>query len=98
MRFKDPTINKLSGKYECTPAQLMVKWSLQKGYVTLPKSVKEERIVSNVAVDKFTIGDGDMRLMDELDEHLITGKFQLPNAFKVMLILKLVDWDPTDCD
>lgn len=52
----------------------MVKWSLQKGYVTLPKSVKKERIISNVAVDKFEIGDGDMKLMDGLDEHLVTGK------------------------
>lgn len=73
-RFKHPTIRELSEKYQCTPAQLMVKWSLQKGYVVLPKSVQEERIIANAAVDKFTIEDGDMRLMDGLDEHLVTGR------------------------
>lgn len=59
----------------------MVRWSLQKGYVTLPKSVKKERIISNVAVDKFVIEDGDMKLMDGLDEHLITGKSNLSSPW-----------------
>lgn len=51
----------------------MVKWSLQKGYVPLPKSVKKERIVANAAVDAFVIEDADVKVMDSLDEHLVTG-------------------------
>lgn len=42
--------------------------------MTLPKSVKKERIIANAAVDGFTIEDEDMKLMDGLDEHLVTGK------------------------
>lgn len=68
----------------------MIRWSLQKGYVALPKSVKKERIISNAAVDKFIIEDGDMKLMDGLDEHLITGKSNIsspwPQLPDVMLI------------
>lgn len=37
MRMKHPTIVKMSNKYACTPAQLMVRWSCQHGYVPLPK-------------------------------------------------------------
>lgn len=50
----------------------MVKWSLQHGYVPLPKSVKEERIVSNKEVDGFEIEEGDMKTLDRLDERLVT--------------------------
>jgi hypothetical protein len=44
LRMKHATIVKLSKKYKCTPAQLMVRWSLQNGFVPLPKSVSRERI------------------------------------------------------
>ncbi|KAH0602402.1 uncharacterized protein H6S33_008741 [Morchella sextelata] len=72
MRFRNPTIQALSRKYGCTPAQLMVKWSLQKGYVALPKSVKRERIVENAGVDGFVIEQADVEKMDALDEGLVT--------------------------
>lgn len=74
MRMKHPTIVSLSEKYSCTPGQLLIRWSLQHGYVPLPKSVSKERIVENSQVDGFTISDEDMKIMDELDEHLVTGK------------------------
>jgi diketogulonate reductase-like aldo/keto reductase len=44
LRMKHPTIVKLSKKYKCTPAQLMVRWSLQNGFIPLPKSVSRDRI------------------------------------------------------
>jgi diketogulonate reductase-like aldo/keto reductase len=72
MRMKHPTIKSLSEKYGCTPAQLMIRWSLQKGYVPLPKSVKRERIMENAEVGGFEIEGGDMQNMDGLDEYLVT--------------------------
>ncbi len=71
--MKHPTIAKLSKKYGCTPAQLLVRWSLQKGFVPLPKSIKKERIVANADVQGFEIEDTDVQEMDGLDEHLVTG-------------------------
>ena len=72
MRMKHPTIVQLSTKYKVSPAQLLIKWSLQKGYVPLPKSVHQERIVSNTQVDDFVIEQDDINAMDALDEYLIT--------------------------
>jgi len=72
MRFKHPKVKELSGKYNCTPAQLLVRWSLQKGYVPLPKSVKKERIRENADVGGFEIEEGDMRTLDGCDEGLVT--------------------------
>ncbi|KAI5840820.1 NADP-dependent oxidoreductase domain-containing protein [Morchella snyderi] len=72
MRFRDPTVQALARRYACTPAQLLVRWSLQRGFVALPKSVRRERIVENAHVDGFVIAEADMERMDALDEGLVT--------------------------
>ncbi|KAF2690818.1 Aldo/keto reductase [Lentithecium fluviatile CBS 122367] len=72
LKMKHPTIVSLSKKYGCTPGQLLVRWSLQHGYVPLPKSVKRSRIVENADIGGFAIEDGDMATMDGLDEYLVT--------------------------
>ena len=55
LRMKHPTIVSLSKKYACSPGQLLVRWSLQHGYVPLPKSVKKERILENADIGGFSI-------------------------------------------
>ena len=72
LRMKHPVIVQLSTKYSCTPAQLMVRWSLQHGFIPLPKSTKKERIEANAAIDTFEIDQADMKAMDGLDEYLVT--------------------------
>ncbi|KAI7303412.1 Aldo/keto reductase, partial [Hortaea werneckii] len=72
LRLKHPTIVSLSKKYGVTPAQLMVRWSCQKGFVPLPKSVKRERIVENADVGGFEIEGRDMEALAGLDEGLVT--------------------------
>ena len=71
--MKHPTIVELSEKYGCNPGQLLVRWSVQHGFVPLPKSVNKERIQQNGNVTGFEIDDGDMKTMDALDEYLVTG-------------------------
>ena len=72
LRMQHPTISSLSKKYSVTPAQLMIRWSLQHGFVPLPKSVSKPRIEANGAVDGFEIKSEDMETMDGLDEYLVT--------------------------
>lgn len=72
LRMKHPTIVALSEKYGCTPAQLMVRWSLQHGYIPLPKSVSKDRIRANGEVSHFEISTQDIEVMDNLDEYLVT--------------------------
>lgn len=76
--MKHPTIVSLSKKYSCTPGQLLVRWSLQHGYVPLPKSVKKSRIAENGDIGGFSIEDADMKTMDGLDEYLVTGECNPP--------------------
>ena len=72
LRMQDPVITSLSRKYSCTPAQLMIRWSVQHGFVPLPKSVTKARIIANGDIGGFEIEHDDIRRLDDLDEYLVT--------------------------
>ncbi|KAF4839148.1 putative oxidoreductase [Colletotrichum tropicale] len=72
MRMKHPKILELAQKYGCSPAQLFVRWSLQHEMITLPKSVRQERLIENASVGNFEISKDDLAVMDGLDERLVT--------------------------
>ena len=72
LKMEDPTVASLSKKYSCSPAQLMIRWSLQHGFVPLPKSVTRSRIELNGQIDDFEIEAMDVERMDGLDEYLVT--------------------------
>jgi diketogulonate reductase-like aldo/keto reductase len=63
-----PLVNELSNKYGKTPFQLVLRWDLQKEVVTIPKSVRRERIISNADIFDFEISEEDMRRIDSLDK------------------------------
>ncbi|QPG94241.1 hypothetical protein C2857_005461 [Epichloe festucae Fl1] len=67
-RMTHPTIRELADKYTCSPAQVLVRWSLQHDMITLPKSVRRERMVENADVAGFQLSGEDMSIMDGLDE------------------------------
>jgi len=64
LKKDDPKLVKLAEKYGKTTFQLLVRWSLQHGVITIPKSVKKERIRENFDVFDFAITDADMTLMN----------------------------------
>lgn len=59
----DEYIAKIAEKYNATIPQICVRYCIQKGAIAIPKSTKEERIISNVQVD-FVISDEDMEYLD----------------------------------
>jgi diketogulonate reductase-like aldo/keto reductase len=52
---------------------VLIRWSLQKGFVVLPRSSNAARIAENAAVFDFAIDDDQMARLDPLDEGLTTG-------------------------
>lgn len=50
-----------------SPAQVVLRWHLQKGYVVFPKSVRIERLRENLDVFDFTLSDAQMAAIDALD-------------------------------
>ncbi len=71
--FELDILDDLANKYHKTVAQIVLRWNLQKGVITIPKSVKKERIVANANLFDFTISDEDMHYIDALDKHHRNG-------------------------
>lgn len=57
----------LAAKYNRSVAQVILRWNLQKGVVTIPKSVKKDRIASNADIFDFELSAEDMAYLDSLD-------------------------------
>jgi methylglyoxal/glyoxal reductase len=62
-------IKELAEKYGKTPAQIVLRWDLQHGVVTIPKSVKEHRIQENADVFDFELSREDMDKLDALNKN-----------------------------
>ncbi|UXH43318.1 aldo/keto reductase [Rossellomorea vietnamensis] len=71
--MKDETIVALSEKYQKTPAQILLRWDLQNGVVTIPKSTKEHRIKENADIFDFNIEQEDMKRISSLNLNERTG-------------------------
>ncbi len=71
-RLNHAEIVKLAKKHRRTPAQILIRWSLQHGLVVIPKSVKPERIRENSEVFDFEIAASEMKILDSLNEDFHT--------------------------
>lgn len=56
-----------------SPAQVLIRWDLQKGVITIPKSVHRERIVENADVFDFELTDDEIARLDSLDSNTRIG-------------------------
>ena len=73
-RLDQPLIAGLAGKYGKTPAQILIRWQLQLGVVTIPKSSRAERIRENADVFDFELEPEDIVAIDGLNENRRFGK------------------------
>ena len=71
-RLNDPRIVRIAKAYNKSPAQILVRWSLQHDLVVIPKSSHEERILENSQVFDFHMNQKDMQILDSLNEDLRT--------------------------
>lgn len=72
-KLGDPKLGELASKYSRTPAQILIRWALQKGVVVIPKSSRKQRIKENAAVFDFEIAPEDMKLLDSFNQNLRTS-------------------------
>ena len=71
-RMDEPRLVSISEEMGKTPAQILIRWAMQRGMVVLPKSVNQGRIVENFSVFDFEISDSLMKRLDDLDETFVT--------------------------
>jgi 2,5-diketo-D-gluconate reductase A len=63
----DPAIGRIAKKHGKTPAQTIIRWHLDNGYVVIPKSANPGRIRQNIEVFDFRLDDEDLKVMAALD-------------------------------
>lgn len=72
-KLGDPRLKNIAIRYSRTPAQILIRWGLQHGFIELVKSNRPERILENSQVFDFQLSTGDMDLLDTFNENLATG-------------------------
>jgi diketogulonate reductase-like aldo/keto reductase len=68
-RLDDETLKEIGARHEKTPAQVLLRWSLQSGTVPLPKAASAEHREENLDVFDFALDDAEMRALGALNEH-----------------------------
>jgi len=69
-RIDDLNILKIAEKYNKTVPQVILRWILQHGAITIPRSTNREHITENINVFDFEISEDDMKVIDMLDENM----------------------------
>ncbi len=63
----DPRLVGMREYYKRTPAQIILRWNLQRGIVVIPKSVHEERIRENAGLFDFDLSQGDLATISDMN-------------------------------
>jgi methylglyoxal/glyoxal reductase len=71
--FDVPEVISLAGKYGKTPAQVVLRWTVQHGVIAIAKSSHRDRIQANANIFDFVLACADMAQLDALDRDLRLG-------------------------
>ncbi len=71
-RLDHPVLGEIATPYGKSPAQVLIRWSLQHDLVVIPKSARPARIRENCDVFDFSLSQDDMAILDGLNEDLHT--------------------------
>ena len=73
---REPVLREIGERHGKSPAQVALRWILQQGLTTIPKSVHEDRIAQNADVFDFQLGAEEMARIDGMDRDSTTRPFQ----------------------
>ncbi len=71
--LENEKIKDLAVKYDKTPAQVVLRWDLEKGVATIPKSVHKKRIIENSSLFDIQLETKDINIIDDLENNTRTG-------------------------
>jgi len=71
-KFSDTRLASLAKKYNKSPAQILIRWGIEHGFVTIPKSTSQKRLIENASVFDFKITNKDLAEMDSWNENYRT--------------------------
>ena len=65
--FNEEIIINCAEKYKKTSAQIILRWHIQSGFITIPKSCKPERIKENFEIFDFELTEDEMKSINDLN-------------------------------
>jgi 2,5-diketo-D-gluconate reductase A len=65
--LEDPTVGRVAQRLGRSPAQVLLRWCVQRGVVVLTKSTHRERLEENAQIFDFELSDEDIGALDALD-------------------------------
>lgn len=71
--LSDPVIQRLAEKHQKTTAQIILRWDIQNNVLTIPKSIKEHRIIENADIFDFSLEEEDMQEINALNINSRSG-------------------------
>ncbi|MCH1626816.1 aldo/keto reductase [Fredinandcohnia quinoae] len=71
--LEHPILAKIAERHAKTPAQIILRWDLQSGVITIPKSINTSRIIENASIFDFELSQEEMATIDSLNENKRTG-------------------------
>jgi diketogulonate reductase-like aldo/keto reductase len=71
--LEHPVVVALASKHQKTPAQVILRWHIEHGFSTIPKSVRPERIAENIDVFDFRLSADEVAAIDALDTGMRGG-------------------------
>jgi diketogulonate reductase-like aldo/keto reductase len=66
-------VQELAAKYKKTPAQIALRWGVQRNTIVIPKSSKVERLKENRDFFDFELSEGDMQSLKQVDKKARTN-------------------------
>ncbi|CAG8558281.1 14434_t:CDS:2 [Acaulospora morrowiae] len=76
--LKQDIVLEVAASHKRTPAQVLLRWSVQRGIAVIPKSNKHERLVENMNIFDFSLTEEELRRISSLDRRL---RFNDPAVF-----------------
>ncbi len=76
--LEQPAVQAIAKRLGKTPAQVVLRWGVQRGNAIIPKTSKPERLLENASVFDFELTSDDMDQINQLDRH---QRFNDPGVF-----------------
>ena len=84
--FSEPVVREIAAKYGKTPAQILLRRTVQDGVTVIPKSVHSERIIENISIFDFELTAGEMSALRALDKAApMLGRSETPELVEMSM-------------
>ncbi|KAI5635089.1 aldo/keto reductase family domain-containing protein [Phthorimaea operculella] len=78
-KFTDPVFVRLSKKYKKTPAQIVLRWLIDRDVIPVPKTVSVKRLIENIDVFDFKLTEDEIEEISAFDTNT---RYTLPSFWQ----------------